>query len=221
MRNKWKFLNLILFGLFLVMFFFLSTTVSTESLQKAAFTMGGWGPALIAVAIMTTQVFAFLSTTPVLVAGIRLYGYGPTLGIYYACLVLTSASNFYLARRYGVKLLLRMIGRDNVQLALSFSEQDKRILLLVGRTFGYFFCDVLSYAAGLTNLGFGEYMAYTVVLTPIPVAAEYFIFRHLDFSSFLGLCIYYGSIALSGLTFLFLIHHNIARDKKRAVGQLP
>lgn len=164
--------------------------------------VGLLGPFFIGLLFIFSHVFAPFSSIPFVLISVKLYGYGNTLLIFYCACVISSVINFLIARKYGKRIMLWLVGRQNFDKIEHIASGNENTLLVTARIFGYYWFDIMSYALGLTNVKFTKYFLYTIVLTPIPVALQYVVFRNINFDSALGLTIYIGSIALLAAVFI-------------------
>lgn len=192
---------LVFLFLSIIVLFCLSTLLKPAHIEAITREAGWFGRPIVGLILLLTQVFAPLSGTPVMLAGIKLYGYPQAMGLLYASCMLSSVINFWIARRYGRTIVRRLVGRNALQKIDELSGLNERALLISARVLGYSFFDLISYAVGLTPIAFGKYFAYTAFLTLIPFTVQYFAFARLDFGSLRGMVIYFVSIAGAGAIF--------------------
>ena len=204
---------IILLTVFVVGLFYLSTLITPAQVEAVTGRAGWFGPVLVALFILLTQVFAPLSGTPGIFVGIKLYGYANTLALHYAVSLLSAAINFWVARAYGRGIVRRLVGEEALKDIDELSRINERVLLITSRVFGYFFFDIISYAVGLTKIRFKRYFCYTAVLTLIPVTAQYLLFSRLDFGGLQGMLIYYLSMAATGAVFTKVFYKAYVRKK--------
>lgn len=144
----------------------LSLTVKlagTENLQSHVERFGAFGPALYILIKMSTIIVAPIGGSPLYVAAIPLFGF--TNALIYAFIADTAAYIivFYLSRRYGQKIVKRMIPEK----AWSILE---KVLYRLGTWRGLVgvrlvligMGDMISYAAGLTAIPFKHYFWVTL-----------------------------------------------------------
>lgn len=201
-------LSIIVAGLF-----YLSTLITPAQVEAVTGRAGWFGPVLVALFILLTQVFAPLSGTPGVFVGIKLYGYANTLALLYAVSMLSSVINFWIARAYGRGIVRRFVGDKTLKDIDELSQVNERVLLLTSRIFGYYFFDIISYAVGLTKIRFKKYFLYTAVFTLIPVTAQYILFSRLDFGGLRGMLIYFLSMAATGAVFTKIFYGAYVRKK--------
>ena len=218
---------LILFAFVLCGVFLLSTLVTPARVESITGAAGQFGPLLLGLLLLSTQVFAPLSGTPVMLVSIKLYGYPQSMAVLYVSCLVSSALNFWIARRFGRNLLAKLVGEKTLATIDQLSELNERTLLVSFRVFGYSFFDLVSYAVGLTRISFGKYFAYTALLTLIPFTVQYFLFSRIDFNSFGGMLIYVVSIAAAGAIFVGVLYkvyiqnrvHSSDASRSEAQGQ--
>lgn len=192
-----------------------STYIDETSVARITQWAGPMGPLIIALFILATMIFAPLSGAPGIFVAIKLYGYPAAMLMFYAVSLVSATSNFYISRTFGRKLVLKLVGTKAMRDVDSLSSSDELSLLIVGRLFGYYFFDIISYAAGFTRIPFKKYMAYTAILTLAPFGAQYFLFRHLDYNTVTGIAIYYGSLLLTGGLFTAAFYRIHSRRKRQ------
>ena len=188
----------------LLVFLYLISSIDNETLEKITTELGWWGMLFFVFIILCTYIFVPLSGTAFYFVGIKLYGYGTALILLYIVAIISSVISFYIARRWGRKIVRKLVGEKMMNHIDNVTESHENLLLITGRTLGFFFFDFISYALGLTKISFKKYFTYTVLLTLIPAGLQYLVFKSIDFHSFKGLMIYYVSIAFTGLIFAYI-----------------
>ncbi len=202
--NYKKITKSIFWVLILITFIYFLYSIDKQILENIALRLGWAGPVFIGLVLVCTQVFAPLSGSAFFFLGVRLYGYESMLALFYLSSMISAPICFYIARRWGRSLVVKLVGQENMAKIDEATMSHERPLLIIGRTLGYYFFDFLSYALGLTKISFKKYFSYTLVLTLIPYTLIYFVFRHLDFDNFRDVMIYYGAMVVTGITFAFL-----------------
>jgi|ERR1044072_357506 uncharacterized membrane protein YdjX (TVP38/TMEM64 family) len=182
----------------IVSLFYASTLISPELVESLTRVAGWYGPLAIAFSLVLTQVFAPLSGTPVMIVGIKLYGYGTAMAILYCSFLVSASINFWIARLYGRTLVKKFVGERALNEIDDLSRIRETSLLVTCRLLGFSFFDFVSYAVGLTKISFRRYFIYTASLTLVPLAGYYFLFSRINFNSFRGLLIYFSSVIAIG-----------------------
>ncbi len=160
----------IFYTLFSVLLFFLliyfSTKYSSDELSSFISKAGILAPVVYILIQIAGQIFAPLSTSALFVAGFILFG---KYAIIYSIItwLITSATNFLLARKYGKRLLMRIIGPEGIKKIEDIAKRidNKRFFILRLSTF--YINDFASYAFGLTNISFTRYYLASI-LSMIP-----------------------------------------------------
>lgn len=211
--NYKKIAKQVFLAMCLVTLIYLLSTVDKTSLENIAFRLGWLGPVFIVLILVCTQVFAPLSGSAFYFVGIRLYGYETILVLFYVASMISATICFFIARKWGRKIVTKLVGKDTMNQIDEIASIHERPLLIIGRTLGYYFFDFISYALGLTKIPFKKYFVYTAVLTLIPSSIFYFAFKNLNFDSFQNSIIYYSSIAVTGVVFAFLFR-KLVKDSR-------
>ena len=131
-------------------------------------TLGVWGPAAIVAGIALLIVFVPVPTIPVeIAAGI---GYGALLGTVYALLgnLIGASIAFFLARRFGRPVLVRVMPERALASIDRMAESLGVRLLILMRLLPLFDFKVVSYAAGLTDMTYRDYLLGTAAGIVLP-----------------------------------------------------
>lgn len=211
----------VLLSFVIISLFCLSTLITPAQVESITNEAGWYGPFLVGFFILLTQVFAPLSGTPVMIVGIKLYGYPQAMGLLYISCLLSAVINFWIARLYGRTLVKRLVGEKSLKKIDELSEINEKALLISSRLLGYSFFDLISYAVGLTKIGFVKYFVYTAFLTLIPFAVQYFLFSNLDFNSLRGMVIYFASIAVAGAIFARILYKTYFPKRDFPINNTP
>ncbi len=203
-----------LFWVFIIVtFIYLLSSIDKQTLEKTAISLGWWGPLFISLIFISTQVFAPLSGSAFYFIGIKLYGYESILIMFYITSMISSVICFFIARKWGRKMVIKLVGAKNIARIDEIALIHEKQLLIIGRTLGYYFFDFISYALGLTKISFKKYFSYTAVLTLIPSLILYFVFKNLDFNSFKNSMVFYLFVVLTGVLFAYLFARIVKKGK--------
>lgn len=196
----------------IALIYFLSS-IDKVVLESIATRLGWFGPAIIALVLVATQVFAPLSGSAFFFISVKLYGYGETAIITYFTNILSAVICFFISRYWGRKVVAKLVGEKTMNEIDEIAAIHETSLLVIGRTLGYYFFDFISYALSLTKVSFKKYITYTIVLNLIPTLLLYFVFRDFDFSTFKNSMILYGFVALTGLIFAYLFWRLVKKSR--------
>jgi uncharacterized membrane protein YdjX (TVP38/TMEM64 family) len=215
MSNRAKhILGLCLFATLLLLIFYASTKINQDQLQYISTVLGPWGIVFLGICILATQILSFLSSTPVMLVAIRLYGYPKAVVLLYSVTMVSAVTNFWIARIFGRPIVRKLVGTRAMAQIDILTKANERALLTVARLFGYFFVDAIGYALGLTDVAFPKYMTYTATLTVVPTLVEYVIFRHFTFDTLPQIIIYYGYLVLTGAVFIHLFYRLYVQGRR-------
>jgi uncharacterized membrane protein YdjX (TVP38/TMEM64 family) len=163
MLKKYKRLLVIILSIFLILsLLYISNIYTTEEVVEYVLQAGIYAPILYVLIQIVGQIFAPLSTSVLFVAGFILFG---QRAIAYMILVwlVTSITNFLIAKRYGKSVLKFFVGKEGVNTVEDIVRglSTKKYLLL--RFLTFYMNDFASYAFGLTDIKFTTYMIMTVI----------------------------------------------------------
>ncbi len=175
-----------------------------ETIEDVTAQLGAWGVFFLLVFLVFTQVMAPLPAGPGILVALKLYGFEPALGLYAMASLISAAINFLLARRFGRPLVIRLAGADRIAMIDQLSGRDEYALLVIARVFGFVFFDLISYAIGLTKVGFRKYMLCTILFSMAPLSFQYIFFKDLDFQSTSGLMVFFISVFTTGAGFSWI-----------------
>ncbi|MBP6976403.1 TVP38/TMEM64 family protein [Candidatus Dojkabacteria bacterium] len=148
--------------LLIVLLIYISNRFSPQDISTFIAKAGPLAPVLYVLIQIIGQIFAPLSTSALFVAGFIIFGKN---AIFYSVLtwLISSITNFYLARKFGKKVLKRFIGEEGIIRIEEIAERidTKRFYLLRFSTF--YINDFASYAFGLTRIPFFKYYMATVI----------------------------------------------------------
>jgi uncharacterized membrane protein YdjX (TVP38/TMEM64 family) len=140
----------------------LSNQFSSQEISEYILNTGIYAPILYILVQIAGQIFAPLSTSALFIAGYMLFG---KMAIIYSIIVwlITSTTNFLIARKYGNNILKFFLGKEGVEdvKKLTTRLSDRNLITL--RLFTFYINDFASYAFGLTKISYWKYMLATIV----------------------------------------------------------
>lgn len=166
--NKKKLLWIIPIVFLILLIFYLihKTTLNYSAAEIKIFirSLGFLGPFIFIILNIATIIFSPLTSFPLWIASLSLYGYFPT--VIYVIISNSGGSviNFYLARRFGRPLVEKLAGKDLIKKIDEFAEIAGYDTLFVARLFGGATNDYISYAAGLTSMRFKPYFLISLFI---------------------------------------------------------
>lgn len=148
-----------------------------ERLKIFILSYGFWAPLISALLMICQSVILFLPAFPIFVVNAIAFGllWGTLLS--WGSAVSGSLICFYLAKTLGRPVVQRLVSRVHLEAAdKALKKYEKYVILFFGFVPVISF-DVVSYAAGLTILGFWEFLPL-VSLAQIPSALFYSLLVH-------------------------------------------
>ncbi len=147
----------ILFIIFtIIVMVMIGLIIPKDTIKEVIEEAGPWGVVLLIFCLWITNVAAPLSGSPFLFAGF--YSYGQMSVVYaFIAAVIASATNFWIAKIWGRKLVTKLAGEENLDKLDNLTKDYGLQTLFIFRLFMKEFHDVISYAFGLTNLTFKSY----------------------------------------------------------------
>jgi len=174
----------------------LGKSVPQEEIVLLVKNAGVFAPLIFMILLLATYVFAPLSGSPVQFAGFILFQENTVIFSTIAAIV-ASATNFLLARRWGRKVVVKIIGDEETKGVDSFFSNYGLLSVFVSRVFLSLFHDVISYFCGLTKLKFWPYfLVSTLGMIPGNIIA-FFVSKRID-----SPLIFISSLTLIGYSLL-------------------
>lgn len=168
---------------------------------------------LLILYIVVSHVIAPVVESPVIVLCIAIFGIYQTLLYLYIASLISSVVNFWLSRRYGRKLVSKFVESSVMNSIDGFTQAEGKKVLWVARLLGFSLFELISYAFGLTNIKFKDYMLITALGSIPSSLIMLFLFKNIDFQSTQGLYIWLGSVVLIGSIFAYFIKSYIKKTK--------
>ena len=184
-------------GLLLLSLLSIIVSYLTKTIDIAGFTerLGFWGYLFLLAGITIGGIIIPLSTLPFLIVGSALYGYWPTFILYYfGNTVFAPIIDFLIAQKWGRPAIEKLGGQRALKEIDAIAEVATWRSLAVLRFLGGILFDSISYAVGLTKIGFKTYALLSFTL-PIPgmLLSLYFIQQSVAVSP-----LYLATIAIWG-----------------------
>jgi uncharacterized membrane protein YdjX (TVP38/TMEM64 family) len=179
-KKRTAFLYLAVLVVTSLLIFLLGQRISGEKITSFVKGVGVWAPLVYILLIVSTQIIAPLSGTPIIFAGYELFGDRLQLYDYFA-VIISGIANFWIARRFGRDLVLKMVGKKEMGKVDSFVEDYGVKTLIFLRVFQGHLHDFISYAYGLTKMSFYPYFTITVLgRIPWLLFWQFFVFPRVD-----------------------------------------
>jgi uncharacterized membrane protein YdjX (TVP38/TMEM64 family) len=192
--------------LFLFLFFYwLSRTIPEEKVEAIIESSGFLAPLVFIIINSITYIFPPLSGGPMLFIGFVAFRHDVVLYNFISSFI-SSIINFWIARKLGRNLVMRMIGIVKMERADRFTKEHGYKTLFILRVLQGGVGDYVSYATGLTSMRFKPY----ILITFIGLLPENFIFYYLSKKTENPVSFTALSYAIAGvLTVIFLLYEFI------------
>lgn len=165
MTPKFKSRNF--FTLFLTIFIFgiiylASRNIPEESVHLFLDQAGFFAPLLFILLTFLTYILAPLSSTPLLFTGFYAFG-NNVIFLMTAATILSSITNFWIARHFGRSLIIKFVGQENMEKIDKLTQNYGLLTLFILRVLQGGIHDFVSYAAGLTAMRFFPYFTVSLL----------------------------------------------------------
>lgn len=202
---------LIIVGIIFLVLFFLSRQIPEAEIRNFIERAGIFGPIVWIFLAIIIYVIAPLTGTPLLLVGF--YAFGKITVLYILIVgVIGATINFYIAKRWGRRVVKRFVGEHAMDKIDKLSRQHGKFALFLLRVFQPNLHEFVSYAAGLTSMSYKTYMTITL-LAFVPIVLMWLIVANLFDDPFKFTAITIGiSFVLSGV---FIVGYWIYQKLKR------
>lgn len=147
-----------------VLFYIIGSKIPEETIRDFVTKAGPFGPILLIFLFWSSNIIAPLSGAPYLFAGFYLFG---KMVIVYALVAsfIASISNFWISRIWGRKVVEKLAGLDGLNKIDKLAQNHGPKTLFIFRLVLWQYHDVISYAFGLTKIGFRKYLLISTIGT--------------------------------------------------------
>ncbi len=197
--------------LYVILKHFLLPTITSDKFRIFTTNLGFFGYFVIIGYTILSHVFAPLAGSPGVFLGITIYGMATGMFLLYIASLISASINFQIARKYGRKLVIKLVGEKSMKEIDEFATVEGKEVLLISRVLGFSLFEFISYAAGLTTISFKDYMLITSLAHAVPSLIFYFVFKNLDIRSGVGAVLWLGSIVIAGVIFGFIIKQYVKK----------
>lgn len=159
--------------LFVAVIYFTQYYAQPEQLSRFINQFGPLGIVVYVVSVALANIAAPISASPLLLLGFSIYGKN-AVWLFALGNIVAMAVNFYIARRFGRALLVRLVGSASVAKIDELSQNYGLFALFLVRMFLSGISDLASYAFGLSPIRFRPYIIISIVGTLPPYLLLYF-----------------------------------------------
>lgn len=206
----------ITFSLFGILFFYillyaLFPFLISNNVTEYVKDLGVFGPVILILFEFFSRIVPPVSGAPGVILGMANYGVKVTCLIIYTGSLLGACFNFFLAKRFGKKLIEKIFRKKYSTKFYSYINRRAVVFLLFGVIIGFSFLDILAYLIGLTKMTFRKFFMLYALSSLIPVLATFFIFKNSDMRDINTLTIWF--IYVSILSVIFGVWFEIQEHK--------
>ncbi len=200
--------------LYVLLKLFLVPIILSETFKAYVANVGIGGYFIVMGYTVLSHIFAPLSGTPGVLLGVTIYGIKVGMIILYLASLVSAIINFYISRKYGRRLVTKLVGQKAMEEVDSFTSLQGEKALIGARLLGFSAFEFISYAAGLTNISFKSYFLITTITSFVTHFLSYLVFKKMDFQSEMGIMIWVGFMVGTSILFGFLIKGYMKKRKR-------
>lgn len=169
-----RLVSLLFIVLFLLALYFFSNKIGSATISSTVKRASIFGPLVFILLNAITLIIAPISGAPTYFAGFALFGKQVQFLVYLSA-VFAGTINFLIAKKLGRRVVIKMVGKDNMDKVDDFTQDYGIGTLIFLRLFQGNLFDFISYAFGLTKVKFLPYFLVTL-LAPIPWLLLWYLF---------------------------------------------
>jgi len=188
-------------------------SLTSEEFQRFVVSIGPLGPLVVIFYTVLSHVFAPVAGTPGVMLGFAVFGVRKTMTYLYIASMISASINFYIARRFGRGWVTKLAGKKTMKDIDDFVSVSGSKVLAACRVFGFPIFEIISYAAGLTNISFKKYMLITAVFYLIPNFTFAYVLKDTDFTKPQNLLLWLGGLIVIGLVFTVALKSFVSNRK--------
>lgn len=204
---------IVVVSMLVVAFNLLLPSITSEEFKLFTKNLGVFAPLIVILYTVASHVFAPIAGSPGIVLSMAIFGIYQTVFYLYIASLISAVINFWISRRYGRKWVSKFVGNSTMSEIDEFTKSEGKEVLWIARLFGFTLFELISYAYGLTNMKFKDYMIITTLGNIPSSLMMLFLFRNTDFESTQGLYIWLGSLIVTGSIFAYFIKKYIKKAK--------
>lgn len=179
--------------------------INSPRFQQFTEAIGYGGYFVIIGLTIVSHVLAPVAGSPAVALGVTIYGIEKGMWLIYLAGLVSATINFQIAKRYGRDWVQKLAGKEAMAKIDEFAAIEGKLVLVLARLLAFSLFDFISYAAGLTAIGFRDYFLITAIGNIFPTLLMQYLFRETDFTSQRGVIIWGASIMslalVSGIAF--------------------
>jgi len=176
---------------------------------------GIWGPIVSMLLMVFQSIAAPLPAFVITFANAWIYGWGWGALISWSGAMLGAVLCFYISKFYGRPAAEKFAGKKGLEMADNFFDKYGKYAILIARLLPFISFDIVSYAAGLTGMGFWAFF-WATGIGQLPATIVYSLLgENMDRASQLGLWVVCGVAAL--IAFALAVKKYLTEKKNEGV----
>ena len=203
----------IIVAVLIIAFNILLPLTTSEEFKLFVKSLGIFAPLIVILYTVASHVFAPVAGSPGIVLSMAIFGVYQTVFYLYIASLLSAIVNFWISKKYGRKWVSKFVGSSTMNEIDEFTKAEGKEMLWIARIFGFTLFEIISYAFGLTNMKFKDYMTITALGSIPSSLIMLFLFRKTDFESTQGLSLWLGSLIITGSIFAYFIKKYLKKAK--------
>ncbi|WP_423055339.1 TVP38/TMEM64 family protein [Zhaonella formicivorans] len=196
--------------------FFILSNVDVELVRDYILGFGIWAPIVSFLLMVFQSVAAPLPAFIITFANAGLFGWVKGTILSWSSAMAGAALCFYIARFLGRDAVEKLTSRTALQKVDDFFAHYGKYAILIARLLPFISFDIVSYAAGLTSMGFGPFFIATGI-GQLPATIIYSYIGGMLVGTVKTFVT--GLLLLFALSTLIILFKNIWKDKKRKEGE--
>lgn len=193
------------------------STLDIGSMKIYIKSFGLWAPFVSMVLMMFQSIAAPLPAFVITFANAWIFGWAWGALISWSGAMLGAALCFYISKLYGRPAAEKFVGKKGLDMADGFFKKYGEYAILIARLLPFVSFDIVSYAAGLTEMSFWSFF-WATGLGQLPATIVYSLLgQNIDRASKLGLWIVCGVTAL--IAFALAVKKFLTDKKKKEVSE--
>lgn len=158
---------IVMVGVLLLLIFDLLPVVTIASLQERIESFGSFAPIAFFLLQFIQVVLSPIPGNVTTLAGGALFGFTQAFVISSLAIVLGSIVGFFLARKFGKPLVMRLAGKETVDKYLNTLTKTRKIIFILIMILPFFPDDIICFVAGLTKMKWWFFVVSIVITRPI------------------------------------------------------
>ncbi len=142
---------------------------STEKVEAFLSKYGAYAGIIFIVVQFLQVTIVPLPAAVTTLAGVALFGFWPTFFYSVIGMMIGSMLAFYLGRKFGVKLIIWLFGKNAYNKYVKFTQGKDKVVLTLMFLFPFFPDDLLCIVAGITDMKYWQFFVIMLITRPLNI----------------------------------------------------